>query len=162
MLDRNAHNSPQAPRRLGFSLLELIAALAILSLLATVAAPLYTAYVDRGHRAAARADLLRCAQGMERHASWTFSYEAAIDTDGDGVGDADVGPVTANLCTPSAARHAVRLTDAGPTHFVLRATPLPPHPASDGALGIDADGTRWWDRNGDDDFEDADEDHWEE
>ena len=151
-----------ASARAGFSLLELIAALAILALLASVATPVYTAYVERGHRASARADLLRCAQGMERHASWTFGYEAALDTDGDGVGDADLGRVTANLCTPLSTHHVLRVVDVGPAYFLLRATPVPPHPASDGALGVDADGTRWWDRNGDGDFEDADEDHWEE
>ncbi len=148
--------------RSGFSLLELIAALAILSLLAGFATPLYTQYVDRGHRSSARADLLRCAQGMERHASWTFSYRAAIDADGDGVGDTDTGPVTPNLCSPSSTRHHLLLADAGAAHFLLRAAPYAPHPATDGALGIDADGNRWWDRNADGDFKDADEDHWEE
>lgn len=147
---------------IGLSLLELIAALAILALLAGIAAPVYTQYVDRGHRAAAQADLLRCAQGMERHASWTFSYLAAVDTDADGLGDTDVGPVTPNLCTPSSTRHVVRLAEAGPSHFVLHATPAPPHPSTDGALGIDAGGTRWWDRNGDGDFGDPGEDRWEE
>ena len=60
----------------GFSLLELMAAVAILALLAAVATPLYTRYGVRAQGAAARADLMRCAQGMERHASWTFSYLA--------------------------------------------------------------------------------------
>ena len=151
-----------APGRMGFSLLELIAALAILALLASVVTPVYTAYVERGHRASARADLLRCALGMERHASWTFGYEGALDTDGDGVGDADLGVVTPNLCAPSSTRHVVRLADVGPAHFLLQAAPVSPRPASDGVLGIDADGARWWDRNGDGDFEDSDEDHWEE
>ena len=41
----------------------------------------------------AQTDLLRCAQGMERHASLRFSYGSAIDSDADGVGDMDAGPV---------------------------------------------------------------------
>ncbi len=147
--------------RAGFSLLELLAAVAILALLAAVATPLYTQYGVRAHEAAAGADLLLCAQGMERHASWTFSYLGAIHADTEGSDGADVGAVTPNLCTPTSTRYVVILEDAAAARFLLRASPLAGGVATGGALGLDQAGRRWWDRNGDGDFEDAGEEGWE-
>ena len=149
-------------RNLGFTLLELVAALGILALLATVAAPLYTAYSVRGHRAAAQADLLRCAQGMERHGSLAFSYAGAIDADNDGVGDSDVGAVTANICTPASSRYAIVLERGDAASFLLRASPAAADGLldDDGDLAVDESGTRLWDRNDDGDFDDAGESGW--
>lgn len=146
----------------GLTLLELIAATAILAILAGVAAPVYSAYTVRGQRAAAQADLMRCAQGMERHASFAFSYRAAIDADGDGLGDTDAGAVTANLCTPTSTRYGVIVVRADAVSFLLRASPAPGDAllADDGDLAMDERGTRFWDRNDDGDFGDADETHW--
>ena len=75
----------------GFTLIELMAALGILAILAALASPLYSRYSLGAHRALAQADLLRCAQGMERHASLAFSYLSAVDSDGDGIGETDLG-----------------------------------------------------------------------
>ena len=146
----------------GLTLLELIAATAIVAILAGVAAPVYSAYTVRGHRVAAQADLLRCAQGMERHASFAFSYRGAIDADGDGPGDADIGAVTANVCTLTATRHDVVVERADAASFLLRASPAPGDAllADDGDLALDENGTRFWDRNNDGDFADADEAQW--
>ena len=150
------------PRAAGLTLVELVAVAAILAILAAVAAPLYTAYTVRGHRVAAQADLLRCAQGMERHASLAFSHAAAIDANGDGIGDADAGVVTANLCAPTSPRYAVALQSADAAAFELRASPAPGDAllADEGDLAIDENGTRCWDRNDDGDFGDADETRW--
>lgn len=146
----------------GFTLLELVAALGILALLATVAAPLYTAYSVRGHRTAAQADLLRCAQGMERHASLAFSYAAAIDADADGVGDSDAGAVTANICTPASSRYNVVLERGNAASFLLRASPVAAAGLldGDGDLAVDESGARLWDRNDDGDFDDPGENGW--
>lgn len=154
--------SPRPRRSAGLTLLELVATVAILAILAGVAAPMYSAYTVRGHRAAAQADLLSCAQGMERHASFAFSYRAAIDADGDGIGDADTGAVTANLCALTSTRHGVTVVQADAASFLLRASPAPDDAllADDGDLGLDETGTRFWDRNDDGDFGDADETHW--
>ncbi len=145
----------------GLSLIELMAALAIVAIVAAVALPVYDGYRARTHRAHAQADLLRCAQGMESHASATGGYALAVDTDGDGVGDASTGAVSANICSLS-ARHEIVLAQADAGGFVLRATPPPQagRLSQDGRLETDALGGRRWDRNNDGDFDDADERSW--
>ena len=137
-----------------FTLIELMAALGILAILAALASPLYTRYSVGAHRAMAQADLLRCAQGMERHASLSFSYLAAIDTDADGIGDMDAGQVTPNVCTPASTHYRIDLVDHGAAGFLLRASPAQPGNVvdKDGDLALDVSGARFWDRNDDGDF----------
>lgn len=148
--------------RRGMTLLELMVALAIVAILAAVALPVYTGYSVRAHRASAQADLLRCAQGMERHAVARGDYRLAVDTDGDGVGDASAGAVSRNICTVDAAHYALAVTSASAGAFVLRATPSPTAPtAADGMLEVDSVGTRRWDRDNDGQFA-ASEERWAE
>ena len=136
----------------GFSLIELLAALAILAVIAALAVPLYTSYSQRAFRAEAQGDLLACALGMERWAGNRFSYESAADTDGDGSGDADSGPIAATICearSVSQGRYAVSVDGSGDT-FRLTARPDPRGPmAQDGFLELDDAGNRGWDRDGD-------------
>jgi type IV pilus assembly protein PilE len=102
----------------GFSLIELLVALAIFAIVSAVAVPLYTQYGVRTYETEAQADLLRCAAGMERHASLTFSYRGAV-----GPGD-DTGAVTANICEPRTTRYVLGVTHADSTTFEIRAAPL--------------------------------------
>ncbi len=137
----------------GMTLLELMVAVAIVAILAAVALPVYSGYTARAHRANAQADLLRCAQGMERHAVATGGYQVAVDTNGDGIGDASTGAVSQNICTVDAAYYAVAVQSASAGAFVLRATPSPTAPtADDGMLEVDSVGTRRWDRDDDGQF----------
>ena len=137
-----------------FTLIELMAALGILAVLAVLASPVYTRYSVGTHRAAAQADLLRCAQGMERHASLAFSYLSAIDSDGDGAGDLDSGRVTPNVCSPTSNQYRIELMEAGASGFLLRASPNHPDNVvdGDGDLALDGSGGRFWDRNDDGEF----------
>lgn len=146
----------------GFTLIELMAALGILAILAALATPLYTRYSVGAHRAMAQADLLRCALGMERHASFAFSYLSAVDADGDGIGETDRGLVTSNICAPTSTHYRIDLVDAGVEGFLLRASPVRSGNAvdGDGDLALDAFGGRFWDRNDDGDFG-AGEDTWD-
>lgn len=144
-----------------FSLLELLVALAILAIVVSVAVPVYTTYSLRAHRVNAEADLLRCAQGLERHATETMGYAMAVDTDGDGVGDVSTGPVSANLCVVSADVYEIRLQASNSNSFALRAVPRSDGvAATEGVLELDSVGNRRWDRNGDGDFDDAREQQW--
>lgn len=61
-------------RQGGFSLSELVVVVLLVALLAAIALPSYRQYVERGHRAEARAALLQAAQWLERAATASGSY----------------------------------------------------------------------------------------
>ncbi|MCW5654094.1 type IV pilin protein [Hydrogenophaga sp.] len=63
----------------GFTLLETVVVLGLVSVLLAAAVPSYRQYVMRGHRAHARAALLHLAQAMERTATVHGSYPLAQD-----------------------------------------------------------------------------------
>ncbi|MCY3814196.1 MAG: type IV pilin protein [Gammaproteobacteria bacterium] len=146
----------------GFSLIELLLALAILTIASAIALPIYNAYSVRAERTGIQADLMRCVQGMERHANVAMSYEGAVDTDGDGAGDASTGLVSANICRVEATAYTVTVQEAEPTRFVLRARAVESDSlvGRDGMLELDSAGGRRWDRNNDGDFDDDGETGW--
>jgi type IV pilus assembly protein PilE len=61
----------------GFTLIELMVAVMIVGLLATIAYPNYQHYVQRGRRADAKGTLVEMAQFMERYYSENNSYSSA-------------------------------------------------------------------------------------
>jgi type IV pilus assembly protein PilE len=63
--------SAQAP---GFSMIEVMVALAVVAILAALALPAYHEALRRGRRAEARAGLLQAAHWLERVATRTGSY----------------------------------------------------------------------------------------
>ena len=103
----------------GFTLIELMVAVAILALLAAIAIPVYTRYSDRTYRSEAMADLLDCAQALERRASQTFDYLGAA------AGGADDGAIDVAVCQPesvASGRYAITIV-GGAANFTLTATP---------------------------------------
>jgi type IV pilus assembly protein PilE len=65
-----AHNN----RRRGFTLVELLIAIAIMGILMAIALPVYRNHLQRGYRAEARAGLLQAQQWLERAATATGEY----------------------------------------------------------------------------------------
>ena len=150
---------------IGFTLIELMVALAIMAIVAAVALPLYTQYSDRTFRTMARADLMDCSQALERWASVRFTYQGSADTDADGLGDADAGPIADEVCIPQTEdpgdpSYAITVATTATT-FLLTATPVVGgRMAGDGVARVDDVGNREWDANNDGDFTDAGEQGW--
>ena len=63
-----------SPKLSGFTLIELMITVAILAIVAAVAIPSYTSYVERGKRAEARTALLDIAARQERYYSNNRQY----------------------------------------------------------------------------------------
>ena len=141
-------------RSRGFTLIELMVALAIMAIISAIAVPIYTQYSIRTQRTNAEKDLMMCAQSMERLNAQTFTYAGKV-----GPG-ADTGAVTANICTPSTTMYSVVVTVANANTFTIRATPTSGPVVGNGMLEIDASGATRWDRNNDGDFGDANETSW--
>ena len=125
-------------------MIELLIALAILAIVAAIALPLYDRYSKRTYRAEAQADLIGCAQALERHAALNLSYEGAAER------------LTAGeLCELTSVSHGRYVIDlripAGETsRFLISATPVVGGPmANDGILTYDDAGQRTWDRDND-------------
>ena len=146
-------------RAAGFSLLELLVALVVFAVISAVALPVYTQYADRTFRREAQADLLRCGQALEVQAAERFSYTNAADSNGDGVADADAGPIAQSLCAPSSPDRYQISVDGSATTFALLATPVGPM-VGDGAISFDSAGNRGWDKDDDGNFEPGEEDRW--
>jgi len=168
MLTRQgAYNNVITSRCPGFTLTEILIAVAIIAVISSIAIPLYTQYSLRTFRTEAQSDLLLCAQGMERLAATTgFSYAGQVDTDSDGTGDADNGAVSPNMCNPrSTLRYSISIQNvpANGASFEIIAAPLAGSAvATDGRLLIDSASSQFWDENNDADFNDAGEDDWQE
>ena len=146
----------------GFTLVELLIAVAIMAIISAVAVPLYTNYSQRTYRGESGADMLVCAQALERFASVNFTYQNSADTDADGLGDADAGPIAAQICTPlsvAQGRYTIAVNATAAT-FAFTATPIGVM-AGNGILTLDDAGNRGWDQNGDNDTTDAGEQTWE-
>ncbi len=139
-------------RNSGFTLVELMIAVAILAIIAAIAMPIYNQYTMRTYRTEAQADLLNCAQGMERYAAMNFDYDGA-----------DAALAAGTICNPESVRQnrynfAAAIGGGGDT-FTLTATPINMM-AGDGLMTYDNAGTRAWDRNGNGAI-DAGEDNWD-
>jgi len=133
----NRQANRQAAR--GFTLIEIMIAMAILAIISAVAIPIYTSYSENTYRGEAQADLLKCAQGLERYASENWSYVGA----GDGAGG-----LPDSVCTTlSDDRYTISAVSSA-NDFTLTATPRPGIMEGDGELEFGSNGQRRWNRNG--------------
>jgi type IV pilus assembly protein PilE len=97
-------------RRSGFTLIELMIAIAVVAILASVALPSYNEYVMRSHRANARAALLQAAQWMERTATARGTYPLAA-------------AIPAGVLFVEGGRYAIQPDSANGLNYTLTAIP---------------------------------------
>lgn len=117
----------------GFSLIELLIALAVVGILAAIAYPSYQAYLVRSNRAAAQSLLMDIAQRQQQYLLDARAYAPNI--------------ATLNVAIPAkvASVYSVTLvaTAGPPPAFTATAAPLPgTRQAADGALSIDQAGAK--------------------
>lgn len=137
-------------RQQGYSLMELMIAVAIVGILASVAYPSFTSFLSNSNRSAAQADLMALAAALERHKAANFTYQGAA------TGGADIGaPIVFQSYSPAAELEANKKYDltilamsANGLTYSLKATPVSSSTQSgDGALFYYSDGRKAWDRN---------------
>jgi|CXWL01.1.fsa_nt_gi type IV pilus assembly protein PilE len=116
----------------GFTLIELMIAVAVVAILAAVAMPSYTEYIKRSHRSNARTTLVGAAQWMERAATASGSYPVTAS-------------ITAGIMAVEGSRYSVAAVSASGQTFTFTATPAAGTPqATDkcGNLTIDQAGRK--------------------
>lgn len=140
----------------GFSLIELMIVVVIISILATVAVPSYQASVRKSRRADAQGALIAFAATMERHFTLNNTYEDAAKD-----GNTGVPEIFATETPLDGADKFYNLTieAANATTYTLRATPKNAQ-AGDGLMELTSIGVRRWDENHDEDTEDTGEQDW--
>ena len=105
----------------GFTLIELMIVVVIISILASIAIPAYTQYVQRGIRAEARALLMDASSKMEKHYSDCNAFGTAIAA----ARDCNAGNVNicgAAPCISETNRYTLAFQVATAQAYTLRAT----------------------------------------
>lgn len=104
-------------KRAGFSLIELMVAIAIIGILAAIALPSYQNYVRQSNRAVAKGILLDNAQLMEQFYTENNRYNQALD------GTAKTAPDITQSPRAGAAQYDIAIDFPTNNSFVLTATP---------------------------------------
>ncbi len=125
-----SHESSAQSRTAGWTLVELMMVLAIMGVLAAIAWPSYTTYVQRGHRAEAAAALMDAQNYMERYYTAYGRYSLTGSTAGAG-GALTAPSLPARLQNiPSgngngviAARYSLSVSQVSTNSYTLSAVP---------------------------------------
>jgi type IV pilus assembly protein PilE len=115
----------------GFSLIELLTAVAIVAVLSSIAVPAYRQYVRRADRAEARTALLENVQFLERNRTATNRY----DEDGAGREMNAERLLVTQSPKDGRARYTIEIEDLGRATYTLKAVPVAGGPAAGDECG---------------------------
>lgn len=120
-------------RSRGFTLIELMVAVAIVAILAAIAIPGYTAYVVRANRSAAQAEMMAIANRQQQYLLSSRSYATKEQLEDAGY----------SLPRQVGAKYsyAISLGSGSVPSFTITFTPIGSQ-ASDGVLKLDSEGTK--------------------
>ena len=120
----------------GFTLIELMIAVAIAGILAVLAVPSYQSFIVRGNRAAAQAFMMDVASREKQYLLDARSYTNDL---------AILYGVAASAIPPEVSRNYASIAiavSATPAAFTITATPGSGSQAADGALTLDSTGAK--------------------
>lgn len=143
----------------GFTLIELMIAVGIVAILASVAYGSYRDTINDSRRADAQGSLTSFAISMERFFTETGTYQGAA-TGGGNTGAPTIFATEAPL-DGATKYYDLSIQAANATTFTLRATPKNAQ-AGDGFIELTSTGTRRWDKNNNGSAADAGENCWQE
>jgi len=149
-----------SPLNRGFTLVELLIVVVIISLLAMVAVPSYNVSIAKARRADAQSALSNLAGAMERFFTENGTYIGAAGSSG--TPTATGAPWIYHTQTPvdgSVKFYNLGIQAASAGSYTLRATPIGGQ-ADDGYLELASTGVERWDRNNDGNTGGPDENHW--
>lgn len=135
----------------GFTMIELLIVIVIVSILASMAVPAYREHVAKTRRADAQSSLMELSNFMERTFTVSGTYQPG--------GSSPALPFSEAPRDGNPKFYDLAIQAATGNSFTLRATPKNGQ-AGDGIVELQHTGARFWDENNDGDVVDAGENNW--